>query len=127
MLDARAGLNQQLMRHKVKLDVERTYCGRNDRGAESPRGDVERDILPMVLERRKRHAGLAHNLSPHVQRVARAFPFGKGERGPIGGVHKTGLTCPPGAIRWCCFRRTRTRSARCRASGAGSASRSTAW
>ena len=83
MLDALAAVKQQLVSHQVELHRERAVVPGNGRRAEPARRHVERHVPPVIFERRQRHAGLAHDLRPHVQRVAGVLPLGKGKRGPL--------------------------------------------
>src|SRR5262245_1039388 len=70
---------------EVKQQLERARVRGDRRRGKSARSDVERDVPPMVDERREDHANLPDNLGPSVQRLASVAPRGKWQVGP-GGV-----------------------------------------
>ncbi len=82
-LVAAAGPDVQLVFAEVELDVERTPVVRDQRGGQAACGDVERDLPPVVDHRRHRQSDLAHDLSPHVQRVAGIGPLPHEQRRPF--------------------------------------------
>ena len=79
-----ADAEPQHVRAEVELEVERAaVLARHARGRQPARGDVERDVPPVIDERRQRQADLAGDLRPEVQRVARFAPFVERERRPV--------------------------------------------
>src|SRR5262249_36316476 len=56
---------------------------RNGRGGQAARGDVERDLPPMVHVRAERQPYFADDLGPHVQRRAGGLPGLERQRRPV--------------------------------------------
>ena len=65
---------------EIEIDLEATGAIGDRRGGEPARGDVERDVPPVIGHRRQRQADLADHLGPELQRGAGLAPFGEGER-----------------------------------------------
>src|SRR5262249_12938552 len=75
---------QQAMRDEVEGYRERPLAVRHGRGGEPARGDIERDVPPVVLHRRQREPRLADDLGPHVQGRVRVLPLGERQGRPGG-------------------------------------------
>ena len=69
---------------KSKSTSTSRLSARHRRRAEPARGDVERDLPPVVLHRRERQARLADDLRPAVQRRVRVLPVRQRQRRPFG-------------------------------------------
>src|SRR5258708_4976596 len=93
MLTPGALPHHEVMRHQIKLHFERIRSARNSRRAESARCDVKRDVPPMIFERRQSQARLAHDLRPHVERVAGVFPLRVRKRRPLSRVQASPHRC----------------------------------
>src|SRR6185437_13049775 len=64
------------MREKVEFDVEKLAVERRHRRSpQTPRRHVERNIPPMVLQRRESQACLTYDLHVHMQRCGSVFPL----------------------------------------------------
>src|SRR5438105_4026919 len=74
-----AGSNGELMRDEVELDLKTRLSERNGRRSQAAGCDVEGHIPPMILQRGESQTGLAHDLGPHVERVAGFLPVGEGK------------------------------------------------
>ncbi len=68
--DSFAGFKKELMAHEVKPDFDGAVAAGHARRGESARGDVERNVPPMIDERRERKTNLAHDLRVQMQRGA---------------------------------------------------------
>ena len=77
------GLDGKLVRQEIELDFKRLVPKRNRRGAQAARRYIERNVPPMVLQGREHHARLAHDLCPHVKRVAGGGPIRERKRRPF--------------------------------------------
>ena len=69
-----AGVDVELVIDEVELDFESAGAVRDGRSGEPARGHIQRDIPPVIDQGRERHADLADDLSPHVQRVVGVLP-----------------------------------------------------
>ena len=74
-----AGSNGELMPDKVELDLKTRLSKRNGRRSQAAGCDVEGHIPPMILQRGESETSLAHDLGPHVERVAGLLPVGEGK------------------------------------------------
>jgi hypothetical protein len=83
---AAAGLDQELMIGEVEVDLERIAVIRHQRGGEAPCRDIERDLPPVIYERRLGQADLADHLGPQLQGRTRVVPCRQGQRRPFCGA-----------------------------------------
>ena len=74
-----AGSNGELVPDEIKLDFKTRLPERNGRRSQAAGCDVEGHIPPMILQRGESETGLAHDLGPHVERVAGLLPIGEGK------------------------------------------------
>src|SRR6185436_7134376 len=79
-----ARLEHEPVVDEVELDRERSQPVRHRGRRQPPRGQVQRDVPPMVLPGREREPRLADDLHPHVKRVVGRLPFGERQAGPRG-------------------------------------------
>ncbi len=69
-----AGPQQQPVLEKVEVDLQEAALVRHRRRGEPGRGDVERDLPPMVHHGRELEPDLADHLGPQLQRRAGVLP-----------------------------------------------------
>src|SRR5262249_20887245 len=77
-----ACFKNQLMIVEVKQQLERARIRGDRRRGKPARSEVERDVPPMVDQRREDHADLPHDLGPSVQGLASVAPCGERQVGP---------------------------------------------
>ena len=67
---------------EVELDLRGQVAAGHRARRDPVRGDVERDVPPVVAERHERHAHLADDLREAVQRLLRRLPVRVGQGRP---------------------------------------------
>src|SRR5260370_26750153 len=77
-----ASENVEVMIDEIKVDGKAPALIGNGRGRQPTRGDVQRDMPPMVHWRTQLHSYLAHDLRPHVKGIKCLFPCFIGQRWP---------------------------------------------
>src|SRR5207249_368899 len=105
-----AGADEKSMFDEIEVDLEGAFTVRDGRGAEPARRDVQGDLPPVVLHRRKREPRLADDLRPQLQGVTGLLPRLQREEGPRfsgTGPHRVDRHTPARLIR--CFRPTARR------------------
>ena len=91
-----AGAQHQDVIDEVELGVKRAQTERDGRGGQPARGDVERHVRPLWLERAECQTQLADHLRVHVQGVAGGPPLGVRQLRPL--AHAAPPVAHPGII-----------------------------
>jgi hypothetical protein len=74
--------DHQAMVDEIEIDGKMSRPVRHGRRRKPAAGEIERDLPPMVLERREREPDLAHDLRPHMQGGAAVLPVREGDIWP---------------------------------------------
>ena len=77
-----AGVQHELVRAEIEIDLQRAAAIGHCAGRESARAHIEHDAPPVVRKRRQRELHLADDLGPQMQRVAGVGPVLVGESRP---------------------------------------------
>src|SRR5207248_8530778 len=75
--------NEEVVFDEVKIDGKGAASIGNGRGGQPTRGDIQRDMPPVVHKWTQLHSDLAYDLRPHVERLAGVLPCLIGERWPV--------------------------------------------
>ena len=74
--------NGEIVIDEIKRDFKGSPLIGNGRGGQPSRGDIQRNVPPMVKKGTQLHSDLAHDLRPQMQGLAGVPPCFKGERWP---------------------------------------------
>ena len=67
-------LEHKFVLQEVKPELKCSVSIRDPRRRQTPSGNVQRDVPPVVHERRQAQSDLAHDLRPHMERGVGVFP-----------------------------------------------------
>ena len=74
--------NEEVVINEVEIDGKGAALIGNGRGRQPTRGDIQRDMPPVVHRRTQLHSDLANDLRPQMQGIASVPPCLKGESWP---------------------------------------------